>query len=492
LTQHLPTGSGSDIATAPGGAQASSCQAENDTIAAIGTGAGLGGIGIVKISGKRAAGIAQRLFRPARPTDQPQVSAYIPKPRHLSHGFIANPDDGQPLDEVLLAFMPGPHSYTREDVVEIQSHGGTVVLHKILDLVLLSGARLAEAGEFTRRAFLNGRIDLTQAEAVADLINARSESAMRQAARQLGGGLKLQIQILIEQITDMLADIEADLEFGEEGVSGIAAERITGASLSQRLIVPMRQLAESYKLGRAVREGLRLAIVGRTNVGKSSLLNRLIERDKAIVTPFPGTTRDPVEASVTIGNMAVDFIDTAGIRDSHDPVECIGIQKSQEALNEADLVIFVIDAQNPMTADDERIFKDIQGKRFIFAANKIDLFGVGQTPALPIAYAQCDPIFISAKSGAGLDALKSRIAKLCRKTAGGENEAVLCDPRHKEALGSALDAACKAAEALDDDGPLDMVSMDLKHALGQLQTIIGERIAAEVLDAIFKKFCIGK
>jgi tRNA modification GTPase len=468
-------------------------QAEHDTIAAIATAAGRGGIGIVRISGSRSVDIARTLFRrKARTIGQPRGADYTLAPRRINHGFITNPGDGLHLDEVLLAFMPAPHSYTCEDVIEIQCHGGPIVLQKILGLVLANGARPAEAGEFTRRAFINGRIDLTQAEAVADLINARSDSALRLAARQLGGGLKQKIIAIIGQVTDMLADIEAELEFGEDGVSGVSQERLTSTSVRDRLVVPMRKLVESYHLGRTIRDGLRLAIVGRANVGKSSLLNRLIECDKAIVTPFPGTTRDPVEASITIDNVVIDLVDTAGIRDSQDPVERIGIQKSQEALNAAELALFVIEAQSPTTGDDDRIFGEIKGKSFILVANKIDLMGAYQMPVLAKAYAQCDPVLVSARSGQGLEALKARIVKFCRQTAEGENEHVLCDLRHKNALGSALNAACRAAEGLDDNGPLDMVSMDLKHALVQLQSIIGERVEPGVLDAIFKKFCIGK
>ncbi len=492
MTQRLTTEGGIKIAAQPRSTIGPLGRTENDTIAAIGTAAGRGGIGIIRISGGRSADIARALFRPLRGAHRANNSEFALKPHHLSYGILINPADSEKVDEVLLAFMPAPHSYTREDVIEIQCHGGNIVLHKILGLVLMNGARLAEGGEFTRRAFINGRIDLTQAEAVADLINARSEGAMKMAARQLSGGLKKQIQGLIAHLRDMLADVEAELEFSEDGVTGLTAGTITSAALKERVIGPMRKIAESYQLGRALKEGYRLAIVGKPNVGKSSLFNRLIEREKAIVTPFPGTTRDPVEASVTIENIPIDFIDTAGMRHSHNPVERIGIQKSQEAMQTVDLSLFVVESQAPLDDDDHRIFQQVHESNMLLVVNKTDLLDSGDRPMLPMAYAQRDPVFISAKSGAGIDVLKKRIVQSCGLQGQGECEAVICDLRHKVAIEAALGEACHAAESIDENRPMDMLAMDLKHALVQLQAIIGEGAAPDVLDAIFQKFCIGK
>ncbi|MBI5896712.1 MAG: tRNA uridine-5-carboxymethylaminomethyl(34) synthesis GTPase MnmE [Desulfobacterales bacterium] len=468
--------------------------AENETIAAIATAAGPGGIGIVRISGNQAATIAQKLFRPARSRQErkrPAVSDF--KAYQLNYGFIVDPRDGQKLDESLLTFMPAPHSYTREDVVEIQCHGGSVVLQKILGLVLMCGPRLAEPGEFTRRAYLNGRIDLTQAEAVADMINARSETAMKLAARQLGGGLRHKIATLIHQVTDMLANIEAELEFGEDGVAGVSGAGVTSASIRELVISPMRALLESYKFGRVLREGLRLAIVGRPNVGKSSLLNRLIDCEKAIVAPFPGTTRDPVEATASINGVAVDIVDTAGLRESLDPVERIGIQKAQEALKEADVALFVIDAQELRSPEEQCIFLELKETEFVLVVNKIDLVEEGRKINLPPEYCDCRHVYISAKTGEGLDDLKRCIAQLWARERDAEpNEALICDLRHKIALESALEDAQNAAHEIDENCAMDMVSMDLKSTLVQLQLIIGEGTETKILDTIFKKFCIGK
>lgn len=492
MTDRLLEAGGIKTEPAPGGTISSFGRAQNGTIAAIATAAGSGGIGIVRISGDGAKAIAREIFRPLRSALLPDKHDFTFKSHHLRYGIIINPTDNERLDEVLLAFMPAPNSYTREDVIEIQCHGGPVVLQKILGLVMAQGAKLADAGEFTRRAFLNGRIDLTQAEAVADLINARSEGAMKMAARQLSGGLKKQIQGLIAQISDMLADVEAELEFSEDSVTGLIEGTITSAPLKERVIGPMRKLAESYHLGRVLKEGYRLAIVGKPNVGKSSLFNRLIEREKAIVTPFPGTTRDPVEASVTIESIPIDFIDTAGMRQSHNPVECIGIQKSQEAMETVDLSLFVIECHAPLDDDDHRIFQQVRESNILLVVNKTDLLDSGAKPMLPRAYAEHDPVFVSAKSGGGIDVLKKKILQFCGQQGQGECEAVICDLRHKVAIEAALGAACHAAESIDENRPMDMLAMDLKHALVQLQAIIGEGAEGDVLDAIFQKFCIGK
>jgi tRNA modification GTPase len=480
LTQRPKEGGGTVAVAAPG-VEAPA----QDTIAAIATAAGRGGIGIVRVSGPRAMAIARTIFQ------RPGESADL-KPHHLHYGIIVQPSDQQQLDEVLLAVMPAPASYTREDVVEIQCHGGPVVLQKILELTLHQGARLAEPGEFTRRAFLHGRIDLTQAEAVANLINARSESAMRLATRQMTGGLKQRVEALMEQMGDILAGIEAELEFGEDEATGIAAAHLDSINLHARVIEPMERLVASYPFGNLLREGFRLAIAGRPNVGKSSLLNRLIDQDKAIVTPFPGTTRDPVEACLTIDGVAVTLVDTAGLHESQDPVELLGIQKSREAMQAADLVIFVIEGQQPPDDEDRHIFRQIQASRFILVINKIDLIGQEGAIDLPEAFRTCRPVLLSAKSGEGIDELKRRIGVLWRQTDGMEHSGILCELRHKLAMDDALEACRQAAVGIDECRALDMISMDLKHAQSRLGAIIGRDIEPDVLDAIFKKFCIGK
>ncbi|MFZ1983262.1 MAG: tRNA uridine-5-carboxymethylaminomethyl(34) synthesis GTPase MnmE [Desulfatitalea sp.] len=466
-----------------------------ETIAAIATPAGRGGIGIVRISGSHALAAVTAIFRigPAGAMMQKESAANALKPHHLHYGHIIDPLNGQTVDEVLLAVMPGPHSYTREDVVEIQSHGGTIIVEKILRFILQRGVRLAEPGEFTRRAFLNGRIDLTQAEAVADLINARSESAISIAAQQLGGGLKNSIQAIVQQMNELLADIEAGIEFGED-VSSDAPEAIQlRTALINNIIAPIERLINSYQSGQLMREGIRLAIVGRPNVGKSSLLNRLIDREKAIVTPIPGTTRDPVEAITTIGGIAVNIIDTAGLHDSNDPVERIGIQKTNETIESADLTLFVIEANQTPAAADNQILRRIKERRLLLVVNKIDLIDASIDIDLPDAYRNLRSVRISALSGAGMAQLKEDIAGFFQNDQmSPKGSSVICDLRHKISLEKALEGARHALVGLDEGQPVDIVALDLQRAVTQIKKITGECAGPEVLDAIFKKFCIGK
>lgn len=487
------TGGGAGQNAVPGVERAADGQ--GGTIAAVATAAGRAGIGIIRISGKEALSIAQNIFKPARqPGSLTRQGLFEASPHRLTYGHIFDPNVKEAIDEVLLAVMPAPHSYTREDVVEIQCHGGNIVMQRVIELVLRLGARLAEPGEFTRRAFLNGRIDLTQAEAVADLINARSEGALKLASRLLGGELKARIQAILDAITDQLALLEADLEFGEDGVDGVGSGEVSASSLTERVIVPMRLLVDGYRFGRILREGMTLAIVGRPNVGKSSLLNRLVDKEKAIVTPFPGTTRDPVEATTCIDGVEVKIIDTAGLRESLDPVERIGIGKAREALQAADLVLLLIEAQTPPGAEDDKILAQIQGREFLLVVNKCDLLEDGRSPGLPERYAPGRPIHVSAKTGQGIDRVKSAIgAHWGQGTAEQLKEALVSELRHKICIDAALQAAQQAADRMRENrSATDMVAMDLQHAMIQIQGIIGRSTGTEVLDSIFKKFCIGK
>jgi tRNA modification GTPase len=466
-----------------------------ETIAAIATPPGRGGIGIIRISGTHALAVATTLFRsgPGGATMQKVRAAHPFKPHHLHYGHIIDPNNGHAVDEVLLAVMTAPHSYTREDVVEIQSHGGAVIVQNILRLILQSGVRLAEPGEFTRRAFLNGRIDLTQAEAVADLINARSQSAISIAARQLSGGLKNNIQAIVHEMNALVADIEAGIEFGEDVSSDACDTEQIRNALAKSIIDPIQRLINSYQSGQMMREGIRLAIVGRPNVGKSSLLNRLIDREKAIVTPIPGTTRDPVEAITIIEGLSVNIIDTAGLHDSYDPVERIGIQKTNETIENADLTLFVIEANQGATAADDQILRNINDGRLLLVVNKMDMLDASRGLDLPEEYRKLSVVRISALSGSGLDKLKAAVAAFFQVDSRDmQSGAVICDMRHKLSLESALGSAKHALAALDEGLPEDIVVMDLQQAIAQIKEITGEFAGQEVLDAIFRRFCIGK
>jgi tRNA modification GTPase len=472
-----------------------SSDAQADTIAAIATACGPGGIGIVRISGPSAYTIAEIVFRPvARKCTEAEEPSFQPLPPHrLNYGHIVDPGDGRTIDEVLLAYMPGPRSYTREDVVEIQSHGGTAVLNHLLTLVLSCGARLAEPGEFTRRAFLNGRIDLSQAEAVADLICATSKCATLLAANQLKGGLRARIEHLLNAISDLSAEIEARIEFPDDFDEITNSGRIE-KTLVDEIIAPVEHMIHGYETGRMMRDGIRVVIAGRPNVGKSSLFNRLIQAEKAIVTPIPGTTRDPVEARVTFRGISLCFSDTAGIHSSSDPIETIGICKSKEALADADLVLLMIDASKPDCSEDFDIYSSIQSRLSAVVVNKIDLTGGTENIHLPDRY-RCLPFyFVCALDGTGIGALKEGILTLVMGDTGAlrSTEAFIVNLRHKICLEEALANLKHSLAGLEAGASEDLIGLDLQHAGMALKRITGELIDYDLLDRIFEKFCIGK
>ena len=410
------------------------------------------------------------------------------------HGFIRDPNDGNLVDEVLMAVMRGPHSYTREDVVEIQSHGGSLIVSRILELVIRQGARLADPGEFTRRAYLNGRIDLSQAEAVADLINAKSIGALAIANRQLHGGLRDQIHAIRETLVRLIADIEAAIEFPEEVDSvSLAYPRQLISEIERKLIQPIDRLVASFKNGSILREGLRLVIVGRPNVGKSSLLNRLVGRNKAIVTPIPGTTRDAVEEMVHIENIEMHVVDTAGLHESSDPVEMIGMDKTRENIALADCILMVVEASSPIQPEDLDIIDQIDPSKTILVLNKMDLLDNQKQFEYPERLKTWDSVRLSAKFGTGLNLLKKQISARCLNEVSEALEGnIIANVRHREILELALELLTRASANIGEMGLEDLVSLDLNQTLGLLGKITGDRVEEDVLDAIFSQFCIGK
>jgi tRNA modification GTPase len=465
-----------------------------DTIAAIATACGRGGIGIVRISGPSAQMIAGALFHSAASNGREAAGppAGLLSPYRLNYGHIIDPGDKCVIDEVLLAFMPAPRSYTREDVVEIQSHGGAAVLNHVLTLVLQYGARLAEPGEFTRRAFLNGRIDLSQAEAVADLISATSERSLYLAADQLKGGLRRRIDRLLDAINDIFAELEACIEFPED-FDGMPNRARLRNVLAAEVISPIELMIHGYTAGRMMRDGIHVVIAGRPNVGKSSLFNQLIQSEKAIVTPIPGTTRDPVESCTVFRGVSINYSDTAGIHLSGDPIEAIGIHKSKEAIADADIVLILIDASEPECAEDLDVYTSIQNRPAALVVNKIDLVESAKDIVLPDRYRSLPVHYVSALDGSGIDALTEGIYStvmgdpcLCSK------EALIVDIRHKICLEEALICLQRSLSGLENGISDDLICIDLQCARMALKRIIGEEVDQDLLNRIFGRFCIGK
>lgn len=465
----------------------------NETIAAISTPLGEGGIGIVRLSGKDAILIADKLFSSPKNKKLADLGTH-----RLVYGFIKDPSTDKKIDEVLVAVMRAPHTYTREDIVEINCHGGILPLRKTLELVLNHGAMFAEPGEFTRRAFLNNRLDLSQAEAVIDLIRAKTEEAGRVALEQLSGGLSEKITSLRERITGLCAHIEAYIDFPEEDIDLESREGIAAGIRSVN--AELTALSNSFENGRFFREGLKAAIVGRPNVGKSSLLNALLDTDRAIVTEMPGTTRDVLEEYLNIKGLPVRIMDTAGIRETHDLAEKEGVKRSLRAIENADIVIAVIDGTVPLNDQDIEVLDRLKGKKSIIAINKSDLSASATGIEEKVTAYTGSIIKISAKSGLGLDELKEKIVDISlsgtrapERAVFGETEGVIItNVRHRIAIDHALGALKRSLEGLDQKQPLEIVAIEMREALDSLGEIAGAVATEDILDRIFSDFCIGK
>lgn len=472
---------------------------DNATIAAISTPAGSGGIGIIRISGPDALAIAKTLFLHGRGcdpehdgSDRPLAAPAEFRSHRLYYGHILDPSDRKILDEVLLAVMKGPRSYTREDVVEIQAHSGYVVLNRILGLVLAQGARLAEPGEFTRRAYLGGRIDLTQAEAVIDIVNARAERSLSIAATQIRGELRSRIESLRETLFSLLAEIEAGIDFPDDVGDGVSPDQIRDR-LEGEVAPPVRRLLRYYREGHLLRDGVRMGVVGRPNVGKSSLMNRLIRKDRVIVAEFPGTTRDSIEETLSIRGLPIIVIDTAGLHDTEDPVEAIGIRKTREVIDGSDLILFVVDAGAGITAEDRRIFEQNKDRAMILVVNKVDLIGEETEVEMPAGWEKIPRVRLSALYNFGIDALRERIVSHCvSEDTMDVQTGVIPNLRHKVALEAGLAAVEAAVGALKDATPLELVAIHVGEALDALGRIVGTTGREELLGEIFDRFCIGK
>ncbi len=450
----------------------------DDTIVAISTPPGEGGVSIVRLSGPASAAILGRLFASARPGRL--------RPRRLTLGRILDPGDGQPVDEVLVSFMPAPHTFTRQDVVEINSHGGAAPARRILELCLRAGARLAGPGEFTLRAFLNGRLDLAQAEAVLDVVRARTDASLRVAVGQLAGGLSARIRAARQTLLGAQAHLVASIDFPNDEIPEMD---VAGAlDAARRALADLLREADR---GIVYRQGARAAIIGRPIVGKSSLLNALLRVDRAIVTPIPGTTRDTVEETLNLQGIPLVLVDTAGLRaGAPDPIEQLGIARSRAALASADLALIVLDGSRPLEPADHEVLALLEDKPALLALNKADQpaqIAPGDLPAGRRVVA------ISALTGAGLPQLEAALVEMIL---GGEiiaaDDVLVSNPRHKAAIAGALESIAMAQRGHAEGTPADFLSIDLASALELLGEITGETAGEELLDRIFGEFCIGK
>lgn len=456
----------------------------NETIAAIATAPGEAGIGIVRISGDKAVDILDSIFKAKSKIYVKDIPS-----RKVTFGYIF--DDNRIVDEVLAIVMKAPYSYTTEDVVEIHCHGGIVPIRKIMELVLHNGAVLAEPGEFTKRAFLNGRIDLTQAEAVIDVITSKTENGLNAAVNQLEGSLSDEIKRIMDNLLAAIAHIEASIDFPEHDIEEVTSESIK--ELLKKSEKSVRELIDSFEEGRIVKDGLSTAIIGRPNVGKSSLLNVLLKYNRAIVTDIPGTTRDIIEEYLNIGGVLIKLIDTAGIRETEDIVEKIGVERTKEAIKEAELIIFVIDMSEELLDEDKEILSYIKDKKVVVAANKIDAGRKADIDFIYERFGKNNVIEMSVKNSMGIQELEKHIKEMVyHGNVSVRNNRMVTNIRHKDLLDKAIESIKKAIASIDAGVPVDLVSVDIKDSWSKLGSITGDTVDEDIVTEIFSKFCIGK
>lgn len=455
-----------------------------DTIAAVATAYGEGGIGIIRISGEKSLDILNDIFEFGGETDK-IIS------RRMTYGKIVDKENNSIIDEVLAVYMKGPKTYTAEDVVEINCHGSTVSLRKTLALVLRKGARMAEPGEFTKRAFLNGRLDLSQAEAVIDIVKAKTDKSFDVAISQLEGSLSLKIMEIRQKLLDLLVDITVNIDYPDEDI-----EELTYDKLEENIMLigdMIEKLLSTASTGRMIREGIRVAIVGKPNVGKSSLMNGLLREARAIVTEIPGTTRDTIEEAVSIRNIPVYLVDTAGIRDTSDKVERLGIEKSKEAFNNADFVIFIIDGSRELSKEDIEIAQHLEGRKSLVLINKNDLPRAFDNDAVMNLIPDAQIIETSLLNEDGIGDVEDFIERLVY---GGEisqkGSMMVNNVRHIELLEKSRDSLRDALNMTVAKEALDFIEVDVKNAYERLGEIIGETVSDDIIDEVFARFCLGK
>lgn len=457
----------------------------DDTIAAIATAPGEGGIGIIRISGKDALNILDKIYRTKSGNKFKEFNSHTVK-----YGYIIDTSTEELIDECIALYMKAPKTYTKEDVVEINCHGGVVSTRKVLEAVLNSGARLSEPGEFTKRAFLNGRIDLSEAEAVMDLIRSKTDESAKIALEQAQGKTSKKVKEVSSKLLDALAHIEAAVAFPEDDVEDVVSEKVKKSV--KEVIGEVELLIENSNAGKIYRDGLNTIIVGKPNVGKSSLLNTLLQEKRAIVTDIPGTTRDVIEEYVNIKGIPIKLVDTAGIRETEDLVEKIGVEKSKEYLEKADLVILMLDNSRALEEQDKEIIEFVKDKKAIIIINKMDLSSNLDLNYIKERFSEENIIYTSINTESGVEEVKDKIASLVNSGHISVKDVYITNVRHRDVLVKAKESLIGGLNALEINMPLDMASVELKDAYLKLGEITGEAYSEDILDKIFSDFCIGK
>lgn len=456
------------------------------TIAAISTAPGIGGIGIVRMSGDNCFDILNKIFKAKKEENIENIKGYT-----IKYGKIINPRDKEIVDEVLVSYFKEPNSYTAENVCEINSHGGIIVVRKILELCLENGARLAEPGEFTKRAFLNGRIDLSQVEAVIDIINAKTEKESKASINQLEGNLSKEIKKVKENILNVLTDIEASIDYPEYDIEEVSNNR--ALEMLEKVQRQLEDLEGSFENGKILKEGIKVAIIGKPNSGKSSLLNAILREERAIVTDIEGTTRDTIEEYVSINGIPFKFVDTAGIRKADNKVEEIGIEKSKKVAKESDLVIAMFDNSKELSKEDKEILEFIKDKKAIILLNKCDLEDIELQKAKEVIEAGKKIIKTSLLSESNLSDLYKELDIMFNlNQIAADNGVLITNVRHKNLIQNAIEHTKEAKKSLNSGMPIDIISINIKEILEDLSEITGENVSEDIIKEIFSKFCLGK